>query len=391
MEKNRPLATRTPIYRDTGFHLVDIPTMQRAFANEHDYSRNPELYIYGRYRNPNVAAAEEMIMELEGSKWSVLAQSGLAVIDIALSIFQEQSNPGKWLFFSEIYGGTNHFIDNVLVKRRGMNVHRFFPDGDEYSLQQFESTLKEQKPTVVVFEAISNPMLITLDGDKFIEIAKRYGARVIVDNTFATPYLWKPLKSGADIVLHSATKYLAGHGSISAGVLSGNCPELEKAALEYRKLVGHMLSPDDAARLCEQLKTFDLRFQKHCHNAAELAKFLTGHEKISKVLYPGLKDHSTYQNASNLFNNKGFGAIITFDLAGADNSQKQKRCNQFINLVKDEIPLVPTLGDADTILMPIEPVWGDRYPFPGMIRLSVGIENTPKLISIISKALDLLD
>jgi len=390
-KKKKPLATRTPIYRDTGFHLVDIPTMQRAFANEHDYSRHPELYIYSRYRNPNVAAAEEMLMEIEGSRWSVLAESGLAAIDIALSIFQEQDNRGKWLFFSEIYGGTNHFIDSVLIKRRGLDIHRFSPDADEYSIDKFEALLRELRPKVVLFEAISNPMLITLDGDKFIEAAKRYGARVIVDNTFATPFLWKPLDSGADIVVHSVTKYLAGHGSISAGVLTGNSPELERAALEYRKLVGHMLSPDDAARLCEQLKTFELRFQKHCHNAAELATFLDAHERIEKVLYPGLKDHSTYHNAYKLFNNKGFGAIITFDLAGADNSQKQKRCNQFINLVKDHILLVPTLGDADTILMPIEPVWGDKYPYPGMIRLSVGIENTAWLISLISQALDSLD
>lgn len=391
MKKNNPLATRTPIYRDTGFHLVDIPTMQQAFANEHDYSRNPELYIYGRYRNPNVAASEEMIMEIEGSQWSVLAQSGLAAIDIALSIFQKHDNPGSWLFFSEIYGGTNHFIDNVLIKRRGMDIHRFFPDGDEYSIEKFEDTLRELRPKVVLFEAISNPMLITLNGDKFIEVAKRYGARVIVDNTFATPILWKPLGSGADIVLHSATKYLAGHGSISAGVLSGNCPELEKAALEYRKLVGHMLSPDDAARLCEQLKTFDLRFQQHCHNAFELAKFLSNHSKIEKVLYPGLPTHTTHTNAVNLFGSKGYGAIITFDIEGKNPDEKQKRCNQFINLVKDHILLVPTLGDADTILMPIEPVWGDKYPFPGMIRLSVGIENTEWLISLISQALNSLD
>lgn len=391
MEKHHPLATRTPIYRDTGFHLVDIPTMQRAFANEYHYDRNPELYIYGRYRNPNVAEAEEMLMDIEDCSWSVLAQSGLAAIDIALSIFQEHDNPGKWLFFSEIYGGTNHFIDNVLIKRRGMDIHRFFPDGDEYSLQKFEATLKELQPKVVLFEAISNPMLITLDGDKFIEMAKRYGARVIVDNTFATPWLWKPLQSGADIVVHSVTKYFGGHGSISAGVLSGNCPELEKAAIEYRKLVGHMLSPDDAARLCEQLKTFELRFQQHCHNAFELAKFLDSHAKVEKVLYPGLKSHSTHSNAKNLFKDKGFGAIITFDIAGKDGSEKQKRCNQFINLVKEHILLVPTLGDADTILMPIEPVWGDKFPFPGMIRLSVGIENTDELISIVAKALDALD
>lgn len=371
--------------------MVDIPTMQRAFANEGSYSRNPELYIYGRYRNPNVATAEEMIMDIEGSKWSVLAQTGLAAIDIALSIFQEQGNNQPWLFFSEIYGGTNHFIDNVLIKRRGLDIHRFHPDGDTYSIEKFEQTLKELKPAIVVFETISNPMLISLDGNAFIKVAKQYNAKVIVDNTFATPYLWKPLENGADIVIHSVTKYFAGHGSLSAGVLSGNCPTLEKDAIEYRKLVGHMLSPDDAARLCEQLKTFELRFQKHCHNAFELARFLDKHPKIEKVLYPGLETHFTHSNAVNTFNGKGFGAIITFDIAGDDKAAKQRRCNQLISLLQQHIPLVPTLGDADTILMPIEPVWGDRYPFPGMIRLSVGIENTDWLVNIIGEALDKLD
>lgn len=391
MKKISPLSTRTPIYRDTGFHLVDIPTMQRAFANEASYTRNPELFIYGRYRNPNVASAEEMIMDIEGSKWSVLAQTGLAAIDIALSIFQEQGNNQPWLFFSEIYGGTNHFIDNVLIRRRGLNIHRFYPDGDSYSIEKFEQTLKELKPALVVFETISNPMLISLDGNAFIKVAKQHNAKVIVDNTFATPYLWKPLENGADIVIHSVTKYFAGHGSLSAGVLSGNCPTLEKDAIEYRKLVGHMLSPDDAARLCEQLKTFELRFQKHCHNASELANFLDKHSKIEKVLYPGLDTHFTHSNALNTFKGKGFGAIITFDIAGDDKVAKQRRCNQLISLLQQHIPLVPTLGDADTILMPIEPVWGDRYPFPGMIRLSVGIENTEWLVSTIGDALDKLD
>jgi cystathionine beta-lyase/cystathionine gamma-synthase len=391
MKKNSPLTTRTPLYRDTGFHLVDIQTMKQAFAKELDYDRNPELYIYGRYRNPNVAAAEEMIMEIEGSEWSILAQTGLAAIDIALSIFQEADRDENWLFFSEIYGGTNQFIDNILVKKRGLKIHRFYPDGDAYSLDEFEKKLMDLKPKLVLFEAISNPMLITLDGDRFIEMAKRYNAIVIVDNTFATPYLWKPLQSGADIVIHSVTKYLSGHGSLSAGVLSGNNHSLEKAALEYRKLVGHMLSPDDASRLCEQLKTFELRFQKHCKNAFNIAEFLQNHTKVERVLYPGLASHPTHSNALKLFKDKGFGAIITFDISGDSNEIKLKRCNQFISFVMNEIPLVPTLGDADTILMPIEPVWGDRYPFPGMIRLSVGIEDTDHLIKVIGNALDSLN
>jgi cystathionine beta-lyase/cystathionine gamma-synthase len=362
--------------------------MQRAFKDELNYPRNPELFIYGRYRNPNVAEAEEQIMQLEGSSWSVLTQSGLAAIDVALSIFQDAANPIKWLFFSEIYGGTNHFIDNVLIKRRGLDIHRFYPNGENYSLNDFETVLKDLKPSVVFFEALSNPMLIGIDGDKYIKIAKDNGASVIVDNTFATPYLWKPLESGADIVVHSVTKYFAGHGTLSAGAVSGNSSELEKNALEYRKLVGHMLSPDEAARLCEQLKTFEIRFEKQCYNAYELANFLNNHPKVSKVLYPGLESHSTHNIALHLFKGKGYGAIITFDIDGKNDEDKRRKCSDFITFVGNDIPLVPTLGDADTILMPIEPVWGDKFPFPGMIRLSVGIENIDTLKSIIGKALE---
>lgn len=388
MKRKSPLSTRTPIYRDTGFHLVDIPTMKKAFQQEQDYPRHPELFIYGRYRNPNVAAAEGILLDIEGCDWALLTQSGLAAIDVALSIFQQKDSNDKFLFFSEIYGGTNHFIDNVLVKRRGLNVCRFQPDDGEYSLSSFERVLAEQKPKVVFFEAISNPMLIALEAEAFIDAAKKHGAKVIVDNTFATPYLWKPLESGADLVVHSVTKYLAGHGTISAGAVLGNSPDLEKQALEYRKLVGHMLSPDDAARLCEQLKSFEIRFEKHCKNAFILAQFLDNQNKVEKVLYPGLETHETHQNALKLFNGKGYGSIITFDIIGDTFEAKQNNCNKFIEHLKHNIPLVPTLGDADTILMPIEPVWGDKYPFPGMIRLSVGIENVDYLIGLLDSALE---
>lgn len=390
MKPKPPLTTRVPIYRDSGFHLVDIPTMKQAFADELEYNRNPDLYIYGRYRNPNVAAAEELIMEIEGSKWSVLAQSGLAAIDIALSLFQLQKQNDKWLFFSEIYGGTNHFIDNILVKRRGINAVRFHPSGNDYSLEEFETTLKINRPSIVFFEAVSNPMLITIDAEAFILLAKKYNAKVIVDNTFSSPFLWKPLESGADMVIHSVTKYFAGHGNISGGVVSGNDPELLKQAIEYRKLVGHMMSPDEAARLCDQLKTFELRFERHCKNAYILANYLSSHPAVERVLYPGLETHPTHKNALKLFKGKGFGAIITIDLAGKSDKMKADRCNQIVNLLADSIPLVPTLGDTETILMPIEPVWGDKFPFPGMIRFSIGIDNHDKLIKTLSNALNAL-
>jgi cystathionine beta-lyase/cystathionine gamma-synthase len=254
-------------------------------------------------------------------------------------------------------------------------------------MEEFEKTIEEIQPDIVFFEAISNPMLIVADGNSIIKIAKKYGARVIIDNTFATPILWKPLNSGADIVIHSVTKYLSGHGNLSAGVLSGNDPELAKLAIEYRKLVGHMLCPDDAYRLSDMLKTFELRFSKHCQNAFVIANFLNSHTLVERVLYPGLENHPTHQNAYKMFKGIGYGAMVTFDLKGDNDREKAQRCEFFVNMVAEHIPLIPTLGDIETILMPVEPVWGDRYPFPGMIRLSIGIEDSKDLIKIIDNVL----
>jgi len=136
------------------------------------------------------------------------------------------------------------------------------------------------------------------------------------------------------------------------------------------------------------LKTFNLRINRHFENAATVAKFLSASSKVEKVIFPGLNFHPSHEVASSLFGDRGFGGIVTFDLKGSTFNEKQKNCNQFINAVSSHIPLIPTLGDADTILMPVEPVWGDKYPFPGMIRLSIGIENSDNIIEVISKGLD---
>ncbi len=380
-------STRTPIYRDAGFLLGDIPTMKQAFADEAGHPIDPDLYIYSRYRNPTVVAAEEYYCEIEGCGWSLLSQSGMAAIDIALSVFQKGNQPNKWAFFTEIYGGTNSFIDKVLVNRRGIEAVRFAPDGNSYSLEAFEKFMSINKPQVVFFEVISNPMLLVADAIEIIRISKKHGAAVVVDNTFATPYLFKPLNFGADLVIHSATKYLAGHGNLSAGIVSGNDMELAAQAIEYRKWAGHMISPDEAYRLHDMLKSFNIRIKQHFDNALTIARFLEKHPGIQAVCYPGLSSHPTHSIATTLFGQKGFGAIVTFDIKGESFEDKQRKCNGFIQTLTDKIPLVPTLGDADTILMPVEPVWGDRYPFPGMIRLSLGIEDASSLIDTLDCAL----
>lgn len=381
-------SSRMPVYRDAGFELCDADTTRAAFDKETANEHIPDLYIYSRYRNPTVIAAEEDIMKLEGCKWAILTQSGMAAIDTALSVFQTGKTTGPWLFFSEIYGGTISYNESVLRKRRGLEIHDFNPTGERYDVGEFKKIMVSLRPSLVYLEAISNPMLIVPDAEELITIAHNNGARVIIDNTFSTPLLWKPLESGADLVIHSATKYLSGHGNITAGVVCGNDRELMKSVIEYRKFVGHILSPDDAYRLKTQMQTFELRFRRQCSNASSLSEVLKSHPLVSKVWYPGLREHPSHNEAVRLFGERGFGGMITFDFKGETYEIKKVRRDNFIAGVSENIKLIPSLGDPRTILMPVESVWGTKYPEPGMIRLSAGFEEFRELESCVTEGLE---
>lgn len=388
MKRKEVNSARTPVYRDAGFELFDADTTALAFKKETEHIRVPDYYIYSRYRNPTIVSAEDEIMKLERSEWALLTQSGMSAIDTALSIFQNGKMTRPWLFFTEIYGGTISFVESVLKARRGLDIHYFTPANGKYDLNDLEKLLSDLRPELVYIESISNPMLIVADVKEITRIAKQFGSKVIVDNTFATPKLYRPLTDGADIVIHSATKYFSGHGNLTAGVLCGNDPNLMKSAIEYRKFVGHMLSPDDAYRLQTQLQSFGLRFERQCDNAAKLALLLEKIPLIEKVWFPGLESHDTHLIAKKIFEGKGYGAMLTFNFSGNDSGMKRGRRDRFIKDVSENIKLIPTLGDPHTILMPVEAVWGNKYPEPGMIRLSVGFEDYTALEDSIKQALN---
>ena len=383
-------SSRMPVYRDAGFELFNAELTAETFRKETENNRDPENYIYSRYRNPTVVSAEEEIMKLEGCAWALLTQSGMSAIDTALSVFQNGNETGPWLFFSEIYGGSISYVESILKKRRGLDIQYFMPSDSTYDLKQLESIISSLNPRVLYIESVSNPMLIVTDVPSVVKIAKKYGCRVILDNTFATPFLYKPLNDGVDLVIHSVTKYFSGHGNISAGVICGNNDMLMRSAIEYRKFVGHMLSPDDAYRLETQIKTFKLRFKQQCENASALAKFLNSHPAVERAWYPGMTSHKTHAIAKKLFRDKGYGGMITFDLKGKSKNEKGKKRDRFISHVSEHIKLIPTLGDPHTILMPVESVWGAKYPEPGMIRLSVGFEEYSDIIETMTMALNKL-
>jgi len=388
MNKKNINSTRIPVYRDVGFELTDSDITGDAFIKERYNEHSPGKFIYSRYRNPTIIDAEEELMKIEGSGWTLLTQSGMSAIDTALSVFQKAGDRRPWLFFSEVYGGTDSYIESVLIERRGVEIHRFDPDGMRYNLKEFDNIVNELKPALVFFEIISNPMLIVAPAREIIDIIHKNNATAIIDNTFATPHLIKPLELGADIVVHSATKYLGGHGNITAGALCGNDEQIMRDAIEYRKYTGHMISPDDAYRINTQMQTFSLRFQRQCDNALTIAEEIDKSDLVKEVYYPGLEKHVTNDVAEELFNGKGFGAIVTFSFEGKDDDHKRQRRDTFIKSVSESIKLVPTLGDSRTILIPVEPIWGDRYTDPGMIRLSVGFEDIGELKSKISLSLN---
>jgi len=388
MKKRQVNSPRTPVYRNTGFELYDPEITASAFKTDTDNAREPDLYIYSRYRNPTVEAAEEEIMRVENCKWALLTQTGMSAIDTAVSVFQKGKETRPLIFFTEIYGGTISYIDSILRKRRGAEVITFAPANGKYNLEEFEKLLIGVKPEFIYAETISNPLLIVTDILRIIEISHRHNCRVIIDNTFASPFLFRPLSHGADIVVHSATKYLSGHGNLTAGVICGNDQGIMKEAVEYRKFIGHMISPDDAYRLNTQIKTFRLRFSKQCENALLLADLFNREKTIGKVFFPGLKDHSTHLEALKLFGDKYFGAMITIDFAGPTDTEKRNKRDSFIKNVSNHIKLIPTLGDPQTILMPVESVWGAKYPEPGMVRISVGYEEWEDLKTTVTNGLN---
>ena len=294
---------RLPIYRNAGFLFDTIGEAADVFAREEEYPQSADRFSYSRYGNPNVAETEEQLAEIEGAEWAVLTASGMAAIDTALSVFQRGEKTGPWLFFSELYGGTNDYIQNILIERRGIEVVRFHPaEGEErYDLDRLDDLLERVKPALLYFEPVTNPLLIVSDGGRIIEMAKERGIGVIVDNTFATSRLWRPLERGADIVVHSATKYLGGHGNLTAGVVCGNDTGIRKDAMLYRKYVGNILSADDAYRLNTQSRTFELRFAAQCENASKLAEAMSGHPAVERVRYPGLASHPTHGEAAKTF------------------------------------------------------------------------------------------
>jgi methionine-gamma-lyase len=357
--KTQPIHPKNmPIYQTSAFVFMDTEDLESYFEEEGGY-------MYSRYGNPNVDALAAVVANLESAEDGVAAASGMAAI---LAGILSCVSPGEEVICAEdIYGGTYGLLHKELT-RLGIRA-RFVSFQDDEWVEEIHDNTR-----LLVLETLSNPTLLSVDLTKMVKIAKQHGLKVMIDNTFTTPYLIQPLQYGVDLVAHSATKYIGGHSDITAGVLVGK-KDLIMRAREIIIHFGSTLSPFEAWLTTRGVKTLGIRMERQCRNAYEIAKRLEQHSQIREVHYPGLMSHPSHEICTRQLKG-GYGAIVTFTL------KDQDRVNEFMRGMK-WIRFAPTLAGVETTFShpastshrSVDPSIREKLRIGnGTIRLSVGIE-----------------
>jgi methionine-gamma-lyase len=366
-------ALSPPIYQTSTFAFRDADHGARLFKGEE------KGHIYTRISNPTIELLARKIAFLESAEAGLIFASGLAAIyNVVVNLVGSGLNV---VSDDTIYGGTYTLFKNVLPK---LGIKVVFVDTSDVG-QLTDAVNKETK--LIFIETPANPTLKIIDVVKCAEIARNNNIPLCVDNTFATPYLQKPIVMGADIVVHSATKYFGGHGDIIGGVTVGKHEFIDKLWKDAKD-IGASISPFNAWLILRGLKTLAVRMERHCANAQKLAEFLIQNEKIEKVYYPGLKSHPGHDIASKQM--RGFGGMVGFDVKGGKEAGKS-----LMNSVKLCI-LAVSLGDVDTLIEHPGSMTHSGYTEeelkecginPGFVRLSVGLEHADDLIDDLKQAL----
>jgi methionine-gamma-lyase len=340
----------------------------------------PGVY-YGRYGNPTTRVLEQKIAELEGGEDSIGLASGMAAISSALLAVLKHGD--HVLVTKDVYGGTYSFLTS-LAPRFGIA----FDFVDCTDLAMLEKAVQPETKAIYI-ETPSNPCLTVLDIQAIARIAKSRSLPLIVDNTFMTPYLQKPLDLGADAVVHSATKYLNGHGDVLAGFVVGKREYIEFIRKKIAGDLGQNLNAWESFLIIRGLKTLAVRVQKHCSSAQQIAAFLHRHPLVERVYYPGLESHPQHELAGRQM--KAMGGIISFEVKGG-----YQAGTAFINRLK--LAMISfSLGDPETLVQ--HPASMTHFAIPqeqrilfgitdGLIRLSVGLEHPDDIIADLRQALD---
>ena len=381
-ERKTPLdaqSVATPIYATATFTYDSMEDIDRVFSGE------KQGFIYTRHGNPTLNALEQAIQALEEGATTCAYSTGMAALHAAL--FACDLKPGATVVASQdLYGATTGLLNTVFGSFGIKTVATDFSN-----LDQLRAAVLEAKPSVLVAETISNPLLKVCDIEACAEIAREVGARLIVDNTFASPYLCQPLKFGADLVVHSATKYLGGHADAMGGLVVSKDEFDSVALVGVMKLVGGVLSVWDAHQILRGIKTLGVRLDRQCENARVLAELLRKDQRIAEVYYAGFLSAVDLVVTRRMLRKPYSGALVSIKLK----DDTREGAFRFMNALRLCVRST-SLGDVFTsVLHPATASHRDLTPnrrqelgiTDGLIRISVGIESVDDLIADIQRAL----
>lgn len=365
------------IYGDQYTGAVNVPIYQTSTYEQQGLGQN-KGWEYSRTGNPTRAALEALIAELEGGSHGFAFASGMAALTAVLSLFKSGD---KIIISSNVYGGTFRVLDKIFK-----NFNISYSIEDTTDLEGLDKKITDDVKAILV-ETPANPLLTITDLEGIAKIAKKHGILSIVDNTFMTPYLQRPIEQGIDIVVHSATKYLGGHSDVVAGLAVVHNKELAERLAFIQNATGGVLGPFDSFLLIRGIKTLGVRLDRHTENALKIAKWLTGQSSVKKVYYPGLESSQGYE--INKKQAKNGGAMISFELK---ENYDHKTFFSSLGLIS----LAESLGGVESLAC--HPASMTHASIPreirekvgitdGLIRLSVGIEGAEDLIADLQQAI----
>lgn len=367
-----------PIYTASSYFYNDAEQLDRVFGHEESG------FAYARYDNPTNAALEEVLTALEGGHGALACASGMAALQIAItSALMDRRR--SILSATALYGATIKLLMNVF-EPMGIEVHWV----DICDLDAVARAIETVKPGCVVMETISNPLLRVGQIDRVAELCQAAGAALMVDNTFATPLMVRPLELGANYVVHSVTKYLNGHGDVLGGAVITDEPNFEPLK-QLSRTYGPTLGPFEAYLTMRGIKTFPLRMERQCANASKVASWLAAHPKVERVYFPEDPAHPDAETIRRLFPAGLYGAMVSFEIRGA----VQSNVFTFLDTLKMVVPAT-SLGDVHTMTLypnmsshrDVSPKQRERMGIrENLVRLSVGIEAPEDILADLDEAL----
>ena len=356
-----------------------VPPISMSTTFAQDSPGSPKNgYEYSRTGNPTRHAYEACVASLEGAQYGFAFASGLSAED---ALFRQLTPGSQILLGNDAYGGTFRLIDSVHGKKSGLA-------NAAVDLTKPEQIKEVWTPDsrMVWLETPTNPMLSVFDIQAISDVVHDLGGMVVVDNTFATPYLQQPLALGADVVVHSATKYIGGHSDVVGGFVATNNESLAEDLVYIQNAVGAIPSPFDCYLALRGVKTLPVRMDRHCENAQLIVDVLDEHDAVSQVLYPGLKDHPGHEVAKRQM--KNFGGMVSFRVAGGQAAAERLVTQTKVFTLAESLGAVESLIEHPGVMTHLS-VAGSALEVPDdLIRISVGIESADDLVADLVQALD---